>query len=237
MNCITLSLIRILISNDDGVNAPGLLALVCGPAGERSAQSHCISIGKHLHAWPIPCPGAVEAWAVDGSPADSLMLALHGPILKSKSFDLVVSGINRGDNCGLHVIYSGTVGAAREAACKVGGRAGPSGLLGALPEPPTHSNAATAPALQGIPSLAFSLDSFRARSEEHYAAAAKLCVALVKAALGLLPGSSLGLLAALKGSLLNVNVPDGELGAIKGYHLAHQGAHCHWPEFQVGDGG
>lgn len=89
--------------------------------------------------------------------------------------------------------------------------------------------------MQGIPSLAFSLDSFRARSEEHYAAAAKLCVALMRAALGLLPGSSPLLLAALKGSLLNVNVPDGELQAIKGYHLAHQGAHCHWPEFQVGD--
>ncbi len=51
--------------------------------------------------------------------ADSVMIALYGPLLRNPSFNLVVSGINRGDNCGLHVIYSGTVGAAREAACKV----------------------------------------------------------------------------------------------------------------------
>jgi 5'/3'-nucleotidase SurE len=48
------------------------------------------------------------------------MIALYGPLLQNPAFNLVVSGINRGDNCGLHVIYSGTVGAAREAACKVG---------------------------------------------------------------------------------------------------------------------
>lgn len=47
------------------------------------------------------------------------MLALHGPVFKERNFDLVISGINRGDNAGLHVVYSGTVGAAREAACKV----------------------------------------------------------------------------------------------------------------------
>ena len=52
--------------------------------------------------------------------ADSVMIALYGPLLQNPAFNLVVSGINRGDNCGLHVIYSGTVGAAREAACKVG---------------------------------------------------------------------------------------------------------------------
>ncbi len=62
---------------------------------------------------------------MEGTPVDSVMLALFSPCLKQgKEFDLVVSGINRGDNAGLHVIYSGTVGAAREGACKVGGRAG-----------------------------------------------------------------------------------------------------------------
>lgn len=61
--------------------APGLTALaaalraedfcvfaVSAPAGERSAQSHCISVGKHLHAWELPVEGAEEAWAVDGTP-------------------------------------------------------------------------------------------------------------------------------------------------------------------------
>ena len=76
---------RVLISNDDGITAPGLVALaeairldgfaafsVSAPSGERSAQSHCISIGKHLHAWELPVPGADEAFAVDGTPADSV---------------------------------------------------------------------------------------------------------------------------------------------------------------------
>lgn len=101
--------------------------------------------------------GAIEAYAIDGKPADCTMLALHGPLFQagntlhlleavlpvvglstqrmltsmlwsqltyallfqSPHFDLIVSGINRGDNLGLHVIYSGTVGAAQEAAIKV----------------------------------------------------------------------------------------------------------------------
>lgn len=86
---------HVLISNDDGVNAPGLVALaarlreedfcdftVCGPSGERSAQSHSINIHKPLHAFPIPVRGAREAWAVDGTPADSVMLALYGSLLQ-----------------------------------------------------------------------------------------------------------------------------------------------------------
>lgn len=102
---------RILISNDDGITAPGLVALaealrldgfaafsVSAPSGERSAQSHCISIGKHLHAWELPVAGADEAFAVDGTPADSVMLATQGPLLRDPRFNLVVSGINRGDN-------------------------------------------------------------------------------------------------------------------------------------------
>ena len=74
---------RILISNDDGVNAPGLRALahemhlnddimefaVVGPVGERSAQSHCITINKHLHIFNISVEGALEAFAIDGTPA------------------------------------------------------------------------------------------------------------------------------------------------------------------------
>lgn len=64
-----------------GITAPGLLALaaalhcdgfatfsVSAPSGERSAQSHCISVGKHLHAWQLEVEGAEEAFAVDGTP-------------------------------------------------------------------------------------------------------------------------------------------------------------------------
>eukprot|EP00955_Chlamydomonas_euryale_P026338 278335-Chlamydomonas_euryale.AAC.4 len=85
-------------------------------------QSHAITLGRYLSAFPSEhmldaCPGVVEAWAVDGTPADSVMLGLHSNCLKTRNFDLMVSGINRGDNCGRHVIYSGTVAAAREASC------------------------------------------------------------------------------------------------------------------------
>jgi 5'-nucleotidase len=145
--------------------------------------------------------GAQEAFAVDGSPADSVMLALNSEMLQNPSFDLVVSGINRGDNCGLHVIYSGTVGAAREAACK------------------------------DVAALAFSLDSWTARSEEQYAAAATYAVAIIRATLGLLPGIAPSL-PALRGVVINVNVPGGELAAIRGLHLCWQGQHCSFPEYR-----
>ncbi|PRW58362.1 5 -nucleotidase [Chlorella sorokiniana] len=212
---------RVLISNDDGITAPGLTALaaairadgfctfvVSAPAGERSAQSHSISVGKHLHAWELPVAGAEEAWAVDGTPADSTMLALYGPLLRNRTFNLVVSGINRGDNCGLHLHYSGTVGAAREAACK------------------------------DVPALAVSLDNYAARSEEQYAAAAAYTVAIMKAVLGVLPsplqlapGPSLA--ARLAGHVINLNVPKAEAVVdIQGYQLAWQGQHCHFPDWQ-----
>lgn len=199
---------RILVSNDDGVNAPGLRALarilnmleglsfsVSGPVGERSAQSHSISVGKPLHAFDIDVDGAEEACAVDGTPADSVMLALNGPLLKNPRFDLVVSGINRGDNLGWHVIYSGTVGAAREAACK------------------------------GIPAMSFSLADHKARSEDLYLDAAKCAGALVCAALTMLP--------VLSGVVVNVNFPPSAQGAhYRGIRIASQGIHCSYPQFQ-----
>src|SRR5579863_2387185 len=111
---------RILITNDDGIHADGLPALerslaalgdvvVVAPEREMSATSQAISI--HL-------PLRVRAYddhhyAVSGTPADSVILALH-QILKERP-DLVVSGINQGGNLGENVIYSGTVAGALEA--------------------------------------------------------------------------------------------------------------------------
>lgn len=109
----------ILVSNDDGIYAPGIEALaemvaefgdvyVSAPAGERSAQSHAITLHAHLRAQEIK-----PRWhAVTGTPVDSVYLgALHAcPRLP----DLVVSGVNNGFNLGTDVYYSGTVGAARE---------------------------------------------------------------------------------------------------------------------------
>ena len=116
---------KILIANDDGIFAPGIAALVrafsaqghevivCAPDGQRSAASHSISIAKPLDVKEIEFEGAAKAYAIGGTPADCVKLAvnkLHPEV------DFVVSGINKGWNCGSDIIYSGTVGAAREGA-------------------------------------------------------------------------------------------------------------------------
>jgi 5'-nucleotidase len=110
----------ILITNDDGIHAPGLRALVAGlagmgtisvvaPSSERSAAAQSLTV-RH----PIFCEQIAEReWSIEGTPADAMMVALHR--LFPKPPDLVVSGINRGPNLGENVFYSGTVGAATEA--------------------------------------------------------------------------------------------------------------------------
>jgi 5'-nucleotidase len=113
----------ILVSNDDGIQAPGIRALakalkkirgarvvVVAPDRERSASSHALTIHRPLRAIKT----AKDFYAVDGTPTDSVMLAVHA-LLKEKP-DLIVSGINRGANLGEDVHYSGTVSAAVEGA-------------------------------------------------------------------------------------------------------------------------
>jgi 5'-nucleotidase len=111
---------HILITNDDGIHAEGLRALVAeladlatlsivAPNRERSAAAQSITLRQ-----PIICDQLGEReWAVDGTPADAVIVALHK--LLPEPPDLVISGINRGANLGENVYYSGTVGAAREA--------------------------------------------------------------------------------------------------------------------------
>lgn len=116
---------RILLTNDDGIAAEGLLTLrqalralgevdVVAPAIERSAGSHAITLGEPLAAEPVRLAGSRRAYVVHGTPADCVKLALRR--LLRRPPDLVVSGINHGANVGLSVFYSGTVAAAREAA-------------------------------------------------------------------------------------------------------------------------
>ena len=113
--------VRILLSNDDGIEAAGLAALeramaplgevwTVAPATEQSAKSHSFTMFEPLRA----NPSGPRRFAVTGTPADAVYLALHG--LLGERPDLVVSGINRGSNLGTDVLYSGTVAAAREAA-------------------------------------------------------------------------------------------------------------------------
>ena len=110
---------NILIANDDGVFAPGIQALakalsplgrvvIVAPESERSGFSSALTLDRPLR----PIQVAPDVWAVNGTPADCVYLAIHG--LFDFEFDLVVSGINSGANLGDDVLYSGTVGAAFE---------------------------------------------------------------------------------------------------------------------------
>jgi 5'-nucleotidase len=112
---------HILICNDDGILAPGLRALVDGlrdfaklsvvaPSHERSAAAQSLTLRQPIFFEKI----ADNEWSVDGTPADAMILALHK--LLPEPPDLVISGINRGGNLGENIFYSGTVGAAAEAA-------------------------------------------------------------------------------------------------------------------------
>lgn len=117
--------VRILISNDDGIQAPGLKALakcakeaghtvyVAAPNGQRSAVSHGITISGYLFAEEMPYDGAEVAWAISGTPSDCVALGLKE---LCKDVDVVLSGVNNGYNGGVDILYSGTVAAALEAA-------------------------------------------------------------------------------------------------------------------------
>jgi 5'-nucleotidase len=116
---------RILVSNDDGIQARGLLDLVAALAGlgevvvvapdrARSASGHSITLHKPLRADRVQIPGAEMAYAVSGTPTDCVALALRH--LLDDRPDLVISGINHGANLGWDLTYSGTVAAAAEAA-------------------------------------------------------------------------------------------------------------------------
>jgi 5'-nucleotidase len=114
--------LRILLVNDDGINAPGIRSLqaalaeagheliIVAPDSERSAASHSITLRKDITATRI----GKNEWAIGGTPVDCVVIALQ-KIIKDK-IDLVVSGINAGQNMGEDVLYSGTVSAAVEAA-------------------------------------------------------------------------------------------------------------------------
>ena len=117
---------RILLTNDDGVYAPGLAALgqqlrhlgeviVVAPATEQSGVGHSITYLTPLVPKSIHREGRHWAWAVEGSPADCVKLAL-AELFVDNPIDLVVSGINSGLNAGINVLYSGTVAAAIEGA-------------------------------------------------------------------------------------------------------------------------
>ena len=116
---------KILISNDDGIFAPGIAALVqafanaghevlvCAPDSQRSAASHSLSITRPLTVKEVAFPSAAKAYAIGGTPADCVKLGL---MVLCPDAQAVVSGVNKGYNVGTDILYSGTVAAAMEGA-------------------------------------------------------------------------------------------------------------------------
>ena len=186
---------KILISNDDGIESPGLHALakhlatigmvtVVAPHRERSTAGHSLTLHKPLR---ITSHGN-HFYSTSGTPADCIYLGIR-EILKS-SPDLIVSGINRGANLGSDVHYSGTVAAAREGA------------------------------LMSIPSYAVSLVDLH-QTIPHYPQenfrfdmAGEIACAIVKKTMGI---------TFPPHSLLNINIPNMDAAKIAGHKITKQG--------------
>jgi len=113
-----------LVTNDDGISSEGLRSLVdaalrrghrvtiSAPHSQCSANSQHITLTHPLLVHQVPWEGVEHAYSVEGTPADCVRVA---PTLLNEQFDFCLSGINRGENAGSAVYYSGTVAAAREA--------------------------------------------------------------------------------------------------------------------------
>jgi 5'/3'-nucleotidase len=186
---------HILLTNDDGVDAPGLLALaeamramadvsVLAPDHSWSASGHVKTLHRPLRVWPTSLADGIHAMTTDGAPSDCVALAILGMV--ERPIDLVVSGINPYANVGHDVTYSGTVTAAMEAV------------------------------IAGLPALAVSLDSAEAPSSvEGFRTAADVACLLAKRALDdKLP----------QGVLLNINVPPRPRNELTGILLTRQGS-------------
>lgn len=117
---------RILLTNDDGIYSPGILALykklrslgevtVVAPDAERSAQGHAITLSVPLRVNEARREGEFFGYSISGTPADCVKIALMY-IMKKKRPDIIISGLNRGPNLGINVLYSGTVSGATEGA-------------------------------------------------------------------------------------------------------------------------
>ncbi len=181
---------KILVTNDDGIYAGGIHALysamseigeayVVAPDSEKSAVGHAITMADPLRVWQFEKNDTFFGWAVNGTPADCVKLAVKA-ILQFRP-DLIVSGINRGGNTATNVIYSGTVSAATEGT------------------------------IMGIPSIAFSLTSFK-KKDLTFAReiAQKLALTVLEKGLP-------------EGTLLNVNIPPLPKEEIKGIKITRQG--------------
>src|SRR4051794_12839928 len=178
-------MIRILLTNDDGINSDGLIKLeealkeigdvyVVAPASEMSGASHSLTLARPLRIRQLDN----RHWSIDGTPTDCITLALNKILNEDELPHVCVSGINHGGNLGDDATYSGTVAGALEAT------------------------------ILGVPGLAISLV---ARENFNFTEAARFALLAVRKILAEgLP----------EGTLLNVNIPTGE---IKGVKVTRQG--------------
>lgn len=116
----------ILVTNDDGIVAPGIRALVevaselgevvvVAPDSPQSGKGHAITIHDPLRLKKVKVFDHIEAWECSGTPVDCVKLAKH-VVLQDRRIDLCVSGVNHGSNASINILYSGTLSAAMEAA-------------------------------------------------------------------------------------------------------------------------
>ena len=187
---------KVFVTNDDGVYAPGIVALakalknsghspfVVAPDRERSSVGHAITLTRPLRLWEVNSDlyeKGVNVNTCDGTPSDCVVLGIDQLYPQA---DLVMSGINNGPNLGDDLTYSGTVSAAMEGS------------------------------ILGFPSIAVSLNCSREDDERHYESAAEIMVWLL---------DWLSRSPAPREIVLNVNVPNLPLSLIKGIKVTHKG--------------
>jgi len=114
---------KLLITNDDGIQAPGILALylavkdhfdvaIAAPKQQKSGTGIGLTLHRPIDIEQIEWPHGTKAWSIDGKPADCVKLGCS--VLLDYKPDMIISGINQGGNSGRNIIYSGTVGSAME---------------------------------------------------------------------------------------------------------------------------
>lgn len=187
----------ILVTNDDGITAPGIKSLVAvakkfgkvvvvAPDSPQSGMGHAITLTKPLRLHPSDMFEGVDSYECSGTPVDCVKIAVDKVL--DKRPDLCISGINHGSNSSINVIYSGTMSAAVEAA------------------------------LEGIPSIGFSLCDFAYDADFSVAqhAAEKIIDQVLRNGLA-------------DQSLLNVNIPKISMDELKGIRICRQ-AMAKWEE-------
>ncbi|HUX83859.1 MAG TPA: 5'/3'-nucleotidase SurE [Chitinophagaceae bacterium] len=189
--------LTILVTNDDGITAPGIRALieavtplgrvvVVAPESPQSGMGHAITIDVPLRMNQVHIFGEIEAYQCSGTPVDCVKLAKDKVL--GRAPDLCLSGINHGANHSINVIYSGTMSAAMEAA------------------------------IEGIPSIGFSLMDYRFDAD--FTAARGIALRVTRLVLAHpLP----------RGALFNVNIPSLKDRRIRGIRICRQ-ANAKWVE-------